>query len=210
MKFYYTLLFFLFTINFSQSQQKAVTETGDEVVLFDEGTWEYMNEDHLKKTIIPTNYRPFKKDNKSSFLLKSKNLNIGIWLDPKTWSFKKGTDNSDAEYEFQLKDGDLYGLVISEKIEIPLETLKSVALTNAKSVAPDIKIINEEYRTVNGLKVLMIQMNGTTQGIKISYYGYYFPNSSGSVQLLTYTSRNLMDSLKNESDKLLNGLVESN
>ena len=100
--------------------------------------------------------------------------------------------------------------MISEKIEIPLETLKSVALTNAKSVAPDIKIINEEYRTVNGLKVLMIQMNGTTQGIKISYYGYYFSNSSGTVQLLTYTSQNLMDSLKNESDKLLNGLVESN
>jgi hypothetical protein len=60
--------------------------------------------------------------------MKSNKLNVGFWLNPKIWSFKKATDNTEAEYEFQLRNGDLYGLVISEKVEIPLETLKSISL----------------------------------------------------------------------------------
>ena len=99
-------------------------------------------------------------------------------------------------------------MVISEKLEIPLESFKSIALENAKSVAPDIKIVKEEYRTVNGLKVLCLQMNGTMQGIKASYYGYYFSNTNGTVQFLTYTSQNLLDSYRPEIENLLNGLAE--
>ena len=74
------------------------------------------------------------------------------------WSFKKATVNKEAEYELRLKDGDLYGLIITEAISIPLETLKSIALENAKNVAPDIRVIKEEFRNINGNKVLLIQM----------------------------------------------------
>lgn len=101
-------------------------------------------------------------------------------------------------------------MILSEKIEIPLETLKSIAVENAKSVAPDLSIVKEEYRTVNGLKLLLMQMNGTMQGVKFSYYGYYYSNNQGTVQFITYTSQNLMDSYIPEIEKLLNGIVEIN
>ncbi|MTI29672.1 hypothetical protein [Xanthovirga aplysinae] len=206
-----TLLFFcLFTFTIIYAQQKAVTETGEEVILLNNGTWQYQNEDHWKETEIPTNTKKFEKNKKSTFLLKSKKLNVGFWLDPKTWSFRKATENPDAEYELKLKDGDLYGMVISEKVEIPLETLKSIALENGKAAAPDLKIVKEEYRTVNGLKVLLLQMHGSMQGIKVSYYGYYFSNTNGTVQFITYTAQNLLDSYKPKCDNLLNGLVEIN
>lgn len=198
------------TINLTQAQQKAVTETGEEVILFEDGTWEYQNEDKLLEKEIPINSEKFEKDKWSTFLLKSSKLNVGIYLNPKIWSFKKATDNPEAEYELQLKDGDLYGMVITEKVEIPLATLKSIALENGKAAAPDLKIVKEEYRIVNGLKVLLLQLNGTMQGIKFSYYGYYFSNTNGTVQFVTYTSQNLLDSYKPESEKLLNGFVEIN
>jgi len=83
-----------------------------------------------------------------------------------------------------------------------------MALENARTMVPDIKIVKEEYRMVNGLKVLFLQMNGTFQGIKFSFYGYYFSNSKGSMQLITYTSQNLIEAYKSESEKLLNGLIE--
>ncbi|MCC7520261.1 MAG: hypothetical protein IT220_01380, partial [Flavobacteriaceae bacterium] len=105
---------------------------------------------------------------------------------------------------------DLYGMIISEKVEIPLETLRSIAIENGKSVAPDLKIMKEEYRTVNGLKLLLLQMNGTMQGIKFSYYGYYYSNTNGTVQFITYTSQNLLNSYIPEIEKLLNGIVEIN
>lgn len=205
-----TLLFCLLSIAVVKAQQNAITETGDEVILFGDGTWKYLNEEELMYTEIETNPNTFMKDDNSIFLLKSNKLNVGFWINPKIWSFKKSTDNPEAEYELQLKGGDLYGMVIAEKIEVPLNTLKSIALENGQAAAPDLKIVKEEYRTVNGLNILLLQMNGTLQGIKFSYYGYYYSNANGTVQFITYTSQNLLTDYLEECERLLNGLVEIN
>lgn len=200
-------LFFISTITVISAQEKAVTETGAEVVLYADGTWSYLDSETGAKE-IPVNKKAFKKSKNASFLLKSSRVNLGFWLDPKKWSFKKAANNEDAEYELQLRDGDLYGMIITEKVEIPLEALKDIAIENGRAVAPDLKIVKEEYRTVNGAKVLLIQMNGTTQGIKFSYYGYYYSNSNGTIQFVTYTSQNLLDTYVNDCEELLNGIVE--
>jgi hypothetical protein len=206
--------FLFFTISlmiFSQlkGQQKAVTENGDEVILYDDGTWKYLFEEEIDEPKIPTNPNKFIKSAEATFLLKSKKVNLGFWINTKTWSFSKPKDNNSvAEYEFELKGGDLYGMIISEKVEIPLELLKSIAVKNAKEVAPDIKVVKEEFRNVNGIKVLLLQMNGTLQGMKITYYGYYYSNESGTVQFLTYTSQNLFESNKTKMETFLNGIVE--
>jgi hypothetical protein len=191
------------------AQKKAITETGEEVILFDDGTWEYENGEAQVETTIPTNSKVFEKNKTSSFLLKSKKLNVGVWLNPKKWSFQKATDNPVAEYQFQLRNSDLYGMIITEQVEVPLETLRAIAVENGKAAAPDLKIVKEEYRTVNGIKVLLLQMNGTTQGIKFSYYGYYYSNENGSVQFITYTSQKLIQTYFDECETLLNGLVET-
>lgn len=193
---------------FTQAQQMAVTERGEQVVLHIDGTWEYLPGEEFMETEIPTNPKKFEKDEASNFLIKSSNFNIGFWVNPKTWSFIKSTDlQSAAEYEFELKGEDLYGLAITEKIEIPLTTLKQLAIENARSIAPDMKVVKEEYRNVNGLEVLLLLMHGNMQGIKFAYYGYYYSNENGTVQFITFTSQNLMDKLMEESESLLNGLV---
>lgn len=200
-----------FAVYLVNAQQRAVTEMGDPVILYDDGTWEYQNEpEDIIKTDIPTNPKPFEKDNASNFLLKSKKLDVGFWLDAKEWSFEKAASNPEAEYELQLKGGDLYGMIITEKIEIPLEMLKSIAIENARLAAPDSKIVEEEYRMVNGLKVLMLRIDGSMQGIKFSYFGYYFSNENGTVQFITYTAQNLIEDYYSDCEKLLNGLVELN
>jgi hypothetical protein len=202
----YTLLFCLAFVFSTSAQQLAVTEDGDEVFLYENGTWKYKEKDI--ETEIPTNPIVFTKDNASTFLIKSSKLNVGFWINPKLWTFKKAVDNPDAEFELQFKSGDLYGMIISEKFEIPLESLKNIALENGRAVAPDLAIYKEEYRNVNGLKVLLLQMNGTMQGIKFSYYGYYYSSTQGTVQFITYTSQNLLNNFISESEKILNGIVE--
>ncbi len=190
-----------------KAQERAITGTGAEVILFMDGTWEYANVEDKERKEIPVNEKKFKKDDKSTFLLKSTILELGVWLNPKIWNFTKEVDNPDAEYELQIKGGDLYGIMITEKVEIPLESMRDIALDNARRVAPDVKVINEEYRTVNGLRVLQLQMKGTTQGIKFSYYCYYYSDENGTLQFLTYTSQKLMEENKEEVENLLNGLV---
>lgn len=189
------------------TQQRAITDSGGEVILYDDGTWVYADGES-EATEISTNSHEFKKEKSSDFLLKSQKMNAGFWIDPDKWTFKKSEEDAESEYELQMKTGDLYALVISEEIELPLETLRAAALSNARAVAPDIKVTKEEYRTVNGVKLLNLRMTGTIEGIRFSYLGYYFSNSKGSTQFLCYTSDKLMDEYLEEAEKLLNGFVE--
>ena len=204
-----TVLFFFLAYSSQGQMTKAVTENGEEVFLYPDGTWIYKNDSTGTNSEIAINPTGFTKSSSSAFLLKSTKANVGVWINPKDWSFEKSTDNEDAEYAFQRKGEDLYGMMITERTQIPIESLMKIAIENARDVAPDVTVIKTEYRTVNGLKVLMMQMNGSIQGVKFAYYGYYYSNANGTVQLLTYTSQNLFTEYMKKMEELLNGFVET-
>lgn len=200
----FTLLLFLSTLN---AQQNAITENGDEVILYDDNTWAFVNDSLNVAEEIPVNSQAFTKSKKSSFLVKSKTTNFGVYINPKDWGFTKGENNPDAEYEFQAKGKDLYGMFIAEKTPIQVEGLADIAFENAKSALSQVKRTKIEYRTINDVEVIHMRMEGIISGINIVYYGYYFSNDTGSVQLITYTSTALFDEYKSVMDDLLNGLV---
>lgn len=204
-----TLCTLLFVI-FSNAQLKGLTETGDEIILYKNGTWEYSIDSLNMIAQILKNDKLFLKDKESTFLVKSGKTNIGLWLNPKDWTFTKGDPDSPSEFKFKHKnkEKDIYGMLISEKTAIPVESLIDIAFNNANKVAPDIKLIEREYRIVNGLEVVMMKMGGTIQGIKFIYYGYYYSNSNGAYQFLTYTSQQLFEEYKGDMEIFLNGLTE--
>ena len=176
-------------------------------MLYEDGTWKYVDSEVAELTEIKTNPKKFKKGDKNTFLLKSRAFNAGLYINPKKWTFIRGKNNEDAEYELQLKGGDLYGMIITEKIQIPILSLREIALSNARDVSPDIKITKEEYRNVNGQDLLLLQMDCTLSGIKFSYYGYYNSNENGTVQYITYTAQILLKGYIDQCEALLNGLV---
>lgn len=195
-------------ISFSAvSQKSGLTATGDEVVLYNDGTWEYLV-DSLNISEIKRNDMPFTKDEKSTFLVKSDKTNIGVYLNPKKWSFTKAEIDSPAEFTFNIKSEDLNGMLIAEKVEIPVENLIEIALTNAKSAASNTRVILKEYRNVNGFDIVAMVLGGTIQGINFIYYGYYYSNDSGSYQFLTYTAESMFEESKKDMEELLNGIVE--
>ena len=124
----------LISVQFLTAQISAVTETGDEVILYEDGTWKYLNDSIIENAEIPVNEKEFLKSKKSTFLVKSKKLNVGIWINPKNWSFTKGIENDAFEYQFRKKGDDLYAMLISEKMQIPIETLKGVDTTTTPEV----------------------------------------------------------------------------
>jgi len=190
----------------SMAQVQAVTSNGDEVILYNDGTWKYVKKSEPAEK-IDTNKIAFLKSKDASFLLKSNIAPVGVHLDPRKWSFKKSEKDDEPEYSLQLKGKDAYGMIMVERIEIPFESLRNIALDNAKEASPDVKIVHEEYRNVNGIKVLCLQMDGSIQGVKFSYFGYYFSFEKGSVQFVTYTSQSLLSGYKQEMEELLNGFV---
>lgn len=156
---------------------------------------------------VEVNKTPFVKPSTNTFLLKSKKFNIGFWINPKKWKVQTDKNNDDAEYELHEETNDLFAMMITEKSEIPVLTLKDIAIKNARKVAPDITIQKEEFRIVNGQKVLLVQMKGTYNGVRFIYYGYYYSNKNGSVQFVTYSTNNLLIENIKDCDDLLNGFV---
>jgi hypothetical protein len=208
-------IFFVFLLLFcvsAKSQIKALTNEGRQVILFDNGTWKYdedsstggMNTDDT----IKLNNTKFFKSKEASFLVKSKTTNVGVYIDPAKWAFRPKADNeTNPEYHFSLKTQDGFAMLISEKTEISLDAMKEVALSNAQKASLDARIVNSEYRTVNGKKVLCLEMKATIRGIKFVYYGYYYSDSTGTNQLLTYSSEALFTKAQKELDTFLNGMV---
>ena len=189
----------------SVAQQRAVTETGEEVILYKDGTWVLANPSE-EEVPMSTNPLPIKTSERATFQVKSTAVPIGVWLDPKTWKFKKGKPEEAAEFSFS--NGDLYALLITESISIPMESWPEIALANAADAAPDARIVKREMRNVNGVDVLLMQLDATISGIKLSYYGLYYSSDKGSVQFLTYTGQDVLKKRVREMEQLLSGFVE--
>lgn len=201
-----TVLLLLIAIA-SYAGQKAISDTGKQVILNDDGTWAYVDRVQNPVQKIETNPMKFEKPQDATFLIKSIRNNSAYWINPTKWVFRKTEESAAIEYKFQLKGKDLYGMAITEGIEIPVETLTDVALSNAQNAAPDSKVIRQEYRIVNGQKVIYMEINGTIKGINFIYLGYYCSNSAGTTQWVAYTSANAVDKYKSEIMELLNGFT---
>lgn len=201
-----TVFLFLLTMP-CYADQMAITDKGEKVILKSDGTWTFY-ENKVPKPIIQSSNKTFKKSGNATFLLKSTKTTSAFWVNTDKWSFQKGNQAQSAEYSFKLKDKDVYGMAISEEIEMPLETLADAAIQNARVFAPDINVIHQEIRTVNDIKVIFIEMSGSMKGVKFTYLGYYYANSSGSTQYVFYTANNLMKKYKSEIIEALNGLTQ--
>jgi len=190
----------------SYASQKAVTDTGEQVILNNDGTWVYVDKVKKSKQEIETSKTIFNKPPDSTFLLKSTRNNSALWINPVKWSFSKSEQKDAIEYSLKLKDKDLFGMIINEGVELPVESLSDIALSNAQAAAPDAKIVKQEYRIVNGKKILFLEMNGTIKGINFTYWGYYYSSPAGTTQLLAYTASSIVNKYKPEMLDFLNGL----
>ena len=198
--------FYILISSTAYSQISAVTENGDEVFLYDDNTWIYKNENLSNKSLSSISNPIYNYDKNSTFLVKSNTINMGVYIDPKKWSFNKSLSD-EYEYEFELKNEELFAMMINEKIEMPLENLKELAFDNFSFAADDARIVNQEFRSVNDLLILMLHMEGKIEGLSVFYYGYYFSSDKGTTQFVTYTTTNLFDAYKSEIEKFLNGLI---
>jgi hypothetical protein len=203
------LLLIIFTS--LKAQVKALTENGREVILNDNGTWRYVSPDDDNSNnseTITTNPIEFHTTIGATFLVKSNVMNVGVYLDHNKWTFLPHKSNEvNPEYSFEMKTQHGYAMMLTELTPIEIENMKVIALQNAQKVSPDMKVTHVEYRVVNNKKVLCLTMKGTIQGIKFVYFGYYYSNSNGTVQLIAYGSENMFKDSLNDWQDFLNGFT---
>jgi hypothetical protein len=131
------------------------------------------------------------------------NGRASVSYDASKW--KETTSTDPGRRNFTHSTGDGYASIIYERIEIPTEQLRVIALDNARKVAPDARIVEDTRRRVNGTDVMLLRMEGTTSGIRFTYLGYYWAGTSGTVQVITWTGQNLFSEYRGEFENFLNG-----
>lgn len=186
----------------AQAPVNATTEDGRKVLLFPDGKW--------KPAPSPPSAGKgaFVRSPKATERVELLRGAMAIYVDPAKW--KKQPDTEDVtKTTFHHASGEAYGMIVAERLAIPLQRLKEIAIANARSAAPDAKVVFEESRRVNDVDVLVMQMEGTIQGIAFTYYGYYYSGPQGSLQVLTYTGTNLFAEYKPVFEEFLNGVTAS-
>jgi hypothetical protein len=198
----------MLTIAFNSfAEQKAITNDGHTVILNDDQTWRFEDSKLNNLTKIPTNSKKFFKSNSQTLKVKALPTSFSVYTDPKKWNFSKDKDTQNRLI-FNSKISEVYGLIIPEAIEFDIENLGVIAFENMIKADPNAKINRKEYRIVNGKKILFMEMEATMKSIKFKYLGYYSSNKSGSVQLIGYSSANIVDSNLDEIESFLNGFLE--
>jgi len=199
-----TLLLLLITAGTAVSQTpiKARTESGKDVILSPDGTWKYATE--VAPGAHTSTAATMTKAATAKSVYKAQHGGFSIWYDDSKWILAPKADE-EGRIEFRLKRGDGYAVAIIEELGMPSSTLKEIALENAKSAAPDTRIVFEETRTVNGKEVLCMKMEGSVKGIPFRYYGYYYGGKAGSIQLLTFTGTQIFSKYEQDFLEFLNG-----
>ena len=209
MKKIFTLAVLLQSLTFI-AQQRALTEDGKEVVLFDNGTWKFVNESDAKalQTTI-TNNNLFEKSRNASFLMKSKKLDVGVYFDPKKWKLATQNISPHVEYFFAERNSNdgYFGFMITEKVQIAtLKNLKDLIIENVNRNVDYFRLKESEYRTVNGMKVLYIRYAANTKGMDFEYSGNYYINSDGYAGVVGFASQKVFEQSFGAVQELINGI----
>lgn len=128
---------------------------------------------------------------------------FALWFDPQVW---KEASSSQGRVMLQNSNGKGYAIFVSEGLGVPTDSLKDVMLFNARKADPNMQLVSEGKRTVNGREVLCLEMEGNVKGLPFRFYGYYYGGSSGNVQVVTYTLQSAFAANKDQFTDLLNGL----
>ena len=141
-------------------------------------------------------------------LKRSLKIRAGVYYNENKWKILLPEKGEDTEFKFSHVKGNGYAMFISDKSSIPMEHLRTIAIDNAKSESEAFTLDKEEYRIVNGIKLLCLQISVKMQGTSYVYLGYYYSGDDGVAQFLTYTSKTLFKDYKDDFEELLNGFIK--
>ncbi len=141
---------------------------------------------------------------------------FALQLPPGSWRQMGESLNPAAEVAYVHKSGEAFCMVIAEQHYVPLlnvplsmtlSQLKKAFVAHIMSVDPKAKIIREETKKIQGHDALVITLELTAAGQRLSYEVLLYSDGATTIQLFTWTGQARFADLKGDLDSLLNGLV---
>jgi len=214
-----TLLFIFTNLITVFSQITAVTEKGDTIYVYNDGTWTFEEKDEeelvnelsyldnvLKLDTITTK---FKVGEKSTKEVTSQHDFFKVKYDKKVWKrVPPASLNPEAEFAFLAVDKDIYCMIISEEIEVGQENIVKIARKMMKdNTGGELEELITEQRNVNGTDIIRAVNKVEINGLNLVFDSYYYSGEFGTIQFSTWTGTNVHEKYEDEILELLNGLI---
>ena len=203
-----------------KSQTMAVTEDGDTIYVYDNGTWSFEQLEEMPELAndlaflsaevsLDTLTQPFEVSPDAKKQVENARGQFVIKYDDKEWKrVPPATLNDAAEFAFQSKKSDIWCIVISEETSIAHDKLFLVAKNTMKqNTGSEPEIIKTELRTVNGHEVVRGVMKADFSGIPFVFDTFYFSNELGSVQFTAWTGDGVWAKNEEKILALLHGFM---
>jgi hypothetical protein len=212
-------LIFLFYYFSANGQTRAVTEYGDTIYIYNNGTWSFEQLDETPEldelAFLTAELKIDTLDSDFSYSPKNKKEvqntqgQFTIKYNDEQWKrVPPATLNDDAEFAFQSKKSDIWCIVISEETPIEADKLYRIAKkTMGENSGTEPKVIKTELRKVNGTEVIRGVLEASFSGITFIFDSYYFSNELGSVQFTTWTSNKVWERNESHILEMLNGFI---
>lgn len=127
--------------------------------------------------------------------------------DPSKWRVEATTEPNVTQ--LMHTSGDAWLKVISERLEVGSEALRELAMGNARKATSELKLESETWRTVNGLRTLVLRYAASVQGVKVTFYNQMYSDGDGLVQLAGWTTSNLMEEHRHDFLELFAGFSKT-
>ncbi|MEM1217847.1 MAG: hypothetical protein AAGH79_03010 [Bacteroidota bacterium] len=201
-----------------QAQTLAITEYGDTVYIFNDGTWSFSTTEPMafedfgflgKELSFENNDAKFSVPESATEVLES-GLGFFTWAyNRDEWMRMRPEElNPLAEFAFKHKEKDIYAMAISEEVSMDVETIVKVALDGMETnTGSEVDIRRLEFREVNGKEMAMGRFRLDFGGMNLVFENYYFTCEKGTVQVLTWTAANIFPKYEKLMQDMLNGVV---
>jgi hypothetical protein len=187
---------------------KARTRDGREVVLKEDGTWEFVAKPAATDpTTAPEDAPKITKPEKAVETYKGKLGTLTLWLEPGKWKKLKKPNNESAEVQFQTMSHDVAASVIHEDIEFGLDELADIAIENMEGGLKDLELLLRERRIVNGQEMIALRAVGRLGKAEMIFCGYYASGPFGSVQVFLVVQQKHFEKFEQQIEDFLAGVV---
>ena len=188
--------------NYLFADETVRTAKGKEVILHDNFTWEYSNQDSSvsKEALILTKTAGLKNE------FKSPSGNYSIFWDPSAWRQTKEL-NAQAEMNFTNKEGSGFAMVLFDGLFISLDQMKNIVIINAKKIDANAYLIETQPCVVNGTKGMLATYTAENQGLKFIFYSLIVAADKGTLQFTFFTLESAFADLKPKFQQAMAGLV---
>lgn len=185
-----------------------VTNEGKKVILKDDFTWEYLNENQESACDIKSEGKILKfiKNEKQKAKLKSKKYPYTVYYDASRYVVKQ--NRGAKEFMFTSKDQSAFLMTITEEAQMNIDLLLEAAIYNAKNGTDSLQVIAKGDANINGVDVKTLIMEAKLGNYNLTYYGcYYSSEDFGSIQMLSWTYSSLFEKKKKDLEEIFSGFV---